>query len=104
AGDRALASTRVGADRPIWNNEAEGGADGAVAQRDLSIMGTHQLGHDREAEPDAAGAGRTLERLEQVSARLLGQSRAGVRDLDHRHRTLAPAGDADLVTAGIPGL
>ena len=36
-------------------------------------MGAHQLGRDGEPEPGAAGAGRALERLEQMRARLVGQ-------------------------------
>ena len=39
-----------------------------------------------------------------MRAGALGESRAGVRDLDHRHRALAPAGDANLVAAGIAGV
>src|SRR6202034_4806112 len=51
-----------------------------------------------------AGAGRALERLEQMGARLFRKARAGVGYFDHHHRALAAAGDADLVAAGIAGL
>ncbi len=51
--------------------------------------------------PGAAGAGRALERLEQMRARRARKPGAGVGHLDHHHRALAPAGDADLVAAGI---
>ena len=48
-------------------------------------------------------AGRTLERLEQMRLRLLGKTRPSVGDLDDDDRAFAPAGDADLVAAGVAG-
>ena len=45
--------------------------------------------------------GRALERLEQMRARLVGNARPGVGDLDHHHAAFAPAGDADLVARRI---
>ena len=37
-------------------------------------------------------------------ARAAPESRPGVGHLDHHHRALAPAGDADLVAAGVAGV
>ena len=101
---RALAAAGVELDRPVRDGEAEGRPDGALDQADLAAMGAHQLGHDGEPQPDAAGAGRALEGLEQMRAGALGEPRAGVGHLDHHHGALAPAGDADLVAAGILGV
>ena len=36
-------------------------------------------------KPGAAGAGRALERLEQVRARLFRHARPGIGDFDHDH-------------------
>src|SRR5262245_47842324 len=68
----ALAAPGVEVDRPIRDGQAEGRPDGAVDQADFAAVGAHQLGHDGEPEPDAAGAGRALEGLEQMRARALG--------------------------------
>src|SRR6185437_9022701 len=57
-------------DRAIRNGEAEGRADGAVDKIDVAAMCAHQLGRDRETEAGAAGAGRALERFEQMLAGL----------------------------------
>src|SRR5260370_23051788 len=99
-----LAAPRVEIDRAIRNRQAEGRADGAFDQADLAAVGAHQLGHDGEPEPDAAGAGRALEGFEQMRAGLLPESRAGVGDLDHHHRALAPARTPDLIAAGVLGV
>jgi hypothetical protein len=53
---RPLAAPGVELHRPVRDGEAEGRADSALDQADLAAMGAHQLGHDGEAEPDAAGA------------------------------------------------
>src|SRR5262249_38756112 len=96
-----LAAAAVELDRAVGDDDAKGRADGAFDQADLAARGAHQLGDDGEPGPDAAGAGRALERLEQVRARPLAEPGAGVGHLDHHHRALAPAGDAHLVAAGI---
>src|SRR6516225_11925035 len=101
---RALAAPGVEIDRAIRDRQAEGRADGAFDQADLAAVGAHQLGHDGEPEPDAAGAGRALERFEQMRAGLLREPWPGVGDLDQHHCALAPAGDADLVAAGVLGV
>src|SRR5262249_39245639 len=93
---RALAAAGVEIDRAVRDREAEGRADGAFDQADLAAVGAHQLGHDGKPEPDAAGAGRALEGFEQMRARLLREPGAAVGDLDHHHRALAPAREADL--------
>src|SRR5215470_2891461 len=67
---RALAAPRLQVDRLVGDGEPEGGAERAVDQVDLAAMGADQLGGDGEAEPGSAGAGRALERLEQMLARL----------------------------------
>src|SRR6516225_11808290 len=76
-----LPAPRVEIDCAVRDREAEGRADSAFDQADLPAVGTHQLGHDGKPEPDAAGAGRALERFEQMRAGLLGESRPGVGDL-----------------------
>src|SRR5262249_26865239 len=96
-----LAAAGLQLDRAVRDGQAEGRADRALDQADLAAMGAHQLGRDGEAKPGAAGAGRALERLEQMRARRLGNARAGVRHLDLDHGALAPSGDADLVGAGV---
>src|SRR5204862_1706994 len=79
---RALAAPRVEIHRAVGDGQAEGRADGAFDQADLAAVRAHQLGDDREPEPDAAGAGRALERLEQMRAGFLRPSRTGIGDLD----------------------
>ncbi len=64
-------------------------------------MRAHELGGDRKPKPGAAGAGRTLERLEQMRARLFGKTGTGIGNLDHDHRAFTAAGDADLVASWI---
>src|SRR2546421_3506345 len=90
--------------RTVRDREPERRADGAFDQPDFAAMRAHQLGHDGEPEAHAAGAGRALEGLEQMRAGFLRQPRAGIGDLDHRHRTLAPAGDADLIAPRVLGV
>src|SRR5262249_33382396 len=96
-----LAAARLQLDRAVGDGQAERRADRAFDQPDLAAMGARERGGHREAEPGAAGAGRALERLEQMRARLLGNAGAGVRHLDLDHGALAPTGDADLVAAGV---
>src|SRR5271166_5502082 len=88
-------------DGAVRDGEPEGRPDGAFHQADLAAVGAHQLGGDGETETGAAGAGRALEGLEQMLAGALRKPRAGVGDLDHHHRALAPSGYADLITPGI---
>jgi hypothetical protein len=45
---RALVSHRQQFHRPVGNHDAEGRPDGALDQRNLAAMGTHQLGGDGE--------------------------------------------------------
>src|SRR5262245_10345628 len=101
---RALAAARVEIDRAVGDRNAERRADGAFDQTDLAPVRAHQFGDDGKSEPDAAGAGRALEGFEQMGAGLLREAGAGVGDLDHRHRTLAAPGDADLILAGVLGV
>src|SRR5947209_5658354 len=61
---RALAAVRVEIDRAVRNREAEGRADGAFDEANLTAVGAHQFGDDGEPEPNTAGAGRALERFE----------------------------------------
>src|SRR6266849_1064990 len=68
---RPLAAAAVELDRAVRDGEAEGRPDGAFDQANLAAMRAHQLGHDGKPEADAAGAGRALERLEQMRARAL---------------------------------
>ena len=71
-GDRSAlrAGAAAGAQfhRAVGNSQAERRADGAFDQADLAAMGAHQFGGDGKAKPGAAGAGRALERLEQMRA------------------------------------
>ncbi len=67
--------------RAVGDDDAEGGADGALDQLDVAAMGAHQLGGDGEAEAAAAGAAGALERLEQMLARLLRGRRARCRTI-----------------------
>ena len=85
----------------IRNGEPQRRADRALDQTDFAAMRTHELGSDGKPEPGTAGAGRTLERLEQMRARLFGEAGAGVGNLDHDHRAFTTAGDADLVAPWI---
>src|SRR5262249_45409057 len=98
---RPPAAPRLQLDRAVRNDEPEGRPDRALDQADLAAVGAHELGRDPQPEPGAAGAVRALERLEHMRARLRRDARAGVGDLDHHHGALAPAGDADLVAAGV---
>src|SRR6516164_8261098 len=99
----ALVAAGLKLDRPVRNLDAEGGADGSVHQVDLAAMGAHQLGGDGEAEAGAAGAGRALERLEQMGPRAFGEARPGIGHLDDGDGALAPPGDADLIASGVVG-
>src|SRR5258707_11527960 len=101
---RALIAVRVEIDRAVRDREAEGRPDGAFDEANLAAVRARQFGHDGKAEPDAAGAGRALERFEQMRARFLRKPGAGVGDLDHHHRALAPARDANLIAAGVLAL
>src|SRR5438874_9892297 len=98
---RALAAARVELDGAVRDGDLEGGADRALNQGNLAAMGAHQLGGDRQPKPGAAGAGRALERFEQMDARLLGNSRPGIGHFDHHHGALPHAGDADLIARRI---
>ena len=102
-GPHPLAAPAVELDRAVRDGDAEGRADGALDQLDLAAMGAHQLGRDGEAEAGAAGAGRALERLEQVRARLLGQpgpvSETSITTTAPSRRPV----DADLVARRIVG-
>src|SRR3954449_5675558 len=95
------AAMGVELDRAVRDGEPEGCANGALHELDLAAVGADELGGDGEAEPGSAAARGRLEGLEQVFARPGRKPRAGVRHLDHRHRALAAAGDADLVTRRI---
>ena len=55
-------------DGAVGNGEPQRRADRAFDQADVAAMGAHELGGDGEAKPGAAGAGRALERLEQMRA------------------------------------
>src|SRR5207249_10586017 len=101
---RALTAVRVEIDRAVRDREPEGRADGAFDQANFAAVGAHQFGDDGEPEPNTAGAGRALERFEQMRAGFLRKSRAGVGHLDHDHRAFAPAGDANLIAAGVLAL
>src|SRR5262245_65430307 len=70
-----LPAPRIEIDRAVRDREAEGRADGAFDQADLAAVGAHQLGHNGKPEADAAGAGRALERFEQMRAGFFGKSR-----------------------------
>ena len=94
-----LAAPGAQIDGPVRNDHAERRADGAVDEADFAAMGAHQFGRDGKAEPGAAAPGRTLKRLEQMRARLLGDAGAGVGDLDDHDGAFAPPGDAQLIAA-----
>src|SRR5271156_4703615 len=95
------AAMRRKLDGAIGNGEPQGRADRALDEADIAAMRAHQFGGDGEAEAGAAGAGRALERLEQMLARLRRKARPGIGHFDHDDRAFAAAGDADLVAAGI---
>src|SRR5919108_509094 len=104
SGPCPLAAPRIEIHCAVGDREAEGRADGAFDQTDLAAVRAHQLGDDGEPEPDAAGASRALEGFEQMRAGFLGEPWTGIGNLDHRHRTLAPPGDADLIAPRILGV
>src|SRR5271154_6459320 len=83
----------------VGDGQPQRRADSAFDQADVAAMRAHQFGGDGEAQPGAAAAGRALERLEQMRARLFREARAGIGHFDYRHRALAAAGDADLIAA-----
>ena len=56
SGAGALAADVHQLDRPVGNDDSEGRADGAFNQVYFAVMGAHQFGGDRKAEPAAAGA------------------------------------------------
>ena len=56
SGAGALAADVHQLDRPVGNDDSEGRADGAFNQMYFAVMGAHQFGGDRKAEPAAAGA------------------------------------------------
>jgi len=72
----------------IGNGEPERRADGALDQADFAAMRVHEFGGDGEAETRAAGAGRALERLEQMPRAPCRKIRARCRRLRSRPRRL----------------
>src|SRR4051794_38724220 len=99
SGPRPLAATGTDIDRPVRDDEAERGADGALDEADVAAVRAHQFCRDREPKPGAAAPGRALEGLEQMSARFLRNAGAGVGDFDRHDRAFAPSGDAQLIAA-----
>ena len=59
-------------------------------------MGVDQLLGHRKPKPRAALAGRALERLEKMGARLLGHTWTVVADLDGNPQPFAQCGDPDM--------
>src|SRR5579885_409435 len=96
-----FATPGVQLDRRIGNGDAKRGADGARHQCQIAAMGAHKLGCDRQSQDGAATTRGSLERLEQVGARLFRNARAGVRHFQHHHAALASASDADLIARRI---
>ena len=62
----------------VGDGGPEGRPDRALDQADFAAMGADKLGRDGKAEAGAAGASRSLKRLEQMRARLVGKAGAGV--------------------------
>ena len=89
-------------DGAIRDRQAQGGADRALDQTDFAAVGTHQFGGDRQSKPGAAGAGRALERFEQMRACLVRKAWSGVGNFHHHHRAFTPAGDANLIPQTAP--
>src|SRR6185437_9100165 len=103
-GPRAFVANGEEFHRAVRNDDAEGGADGALDELNMAVMGADQFGGDREPEPAAAGPAAALERLEQMVARLLRHARTGIGHFEDRDRPLASTTDANLrraVAAGI---
>src|SRR5215831_20795690 len=93
----AFAASFIKRDRAIGDFHAECRPDGSIHQDDLAAVGAYEFLRDHEAEPGAAGPRRSLEGLEQMRPRLIGESRAGIRNLDDHNGSLAPPGDPDLI-------
>jgi len=87
-------------DGAVGNGQPQRGADSALDQPDVAAMGANELSGDGKAQAGTAGAGRALERFEQMGSRLFREARAGVGHFDYHHRALAAAGDADLSRPG----
>src|SRR5262245_52180988 len=69
---------------------------GRVAQADDATVSVDQLLGHRKAKPRAALAGRALERLEEMGARLLGHTWTIVADFDGNPHPVAQCGDPDM--------
>src|SRR3954465_6215349 len=91
SGAGTLAAACPQLDRTIRDADAESGADRAFYQTNVTAMRARQFGRNGKAKPGAAGAGRALERLEHMLARLIRNSRASVGNLDHHHRAFTAA-------------
>ena len=60
SGAGTLAAARLQLDRTVRNGDAEGGADRALDQPNVTAMRARQFGRNSKAEARAAGAGRAL--------------------------------------------
>src|SRR5579863_2404427 len=88
-------------DRAIGDGQPQRRSDGALDQADFAAMSANEFGGNGKPKTGAAGAGRALESFEQMGARLAGKTGAGIGHFDYHDGALAPAGNADLVAAGI---
>src|SRR3974390_3537741 len=88
-------------DRAAGNGDVESCPYRPRHQADIAAVRVHQLGGDGKPEASTARAGRALECLEQMGARLFRHALAGIRHLDHHYATFAPASDEDLIAGRI---